>query len=892
MPPTFHLIPHTHWDREWYLPLAAFRSRFVALADDLVDRLDADPSFPPFLLDGQTVLLEDYLTLRPDQADRVARLVREGRISTGPWYVLADEQIPSVESLIRNLLLGARDTLRWGRRMPVLYSPDAFGHPPSLPVLAREFGLRWAVLWRGLDQRLTGGKDLTRWVGPGGSEVLVYHLPRAGYEVGSALLDQGRPLADVWAPLRAELMARAATEQVAVLVGADHHACDPGLATLAERLATLDRAASFRASSLEDFFRAAATELPSAPPLSEIRGELRASAGHGWTLQGAHGSRAPLKRRLSCLELGLTRYAEPLAALTRGHSELAPTLRHAWRELLQCQFHDTISGTVVDEVARAAAVRLDAVEAATREVVRTGLVAVAHHDPDLARSRPADQRPTLLLWNPVPRPRASVTRVGCTFFRRDVLVGPPDGRLTREGRGATAFLLRTPEEVAWPVQVLGVRTSLERLESPRHYPDQDEVDRVEVALLTPELPPLGVALLVPADPEPIATPVLARGSSGAIRNDLLDVSVEAPGTVQLRAPGVRQAWRGLLALEDAPDRGDTYTYWSGRRPRASRPRRRPAARPVLAAAGPFVAELRWAVGLEAGEGNSPGRPGQVEVRYAVALQGAEPLLRVSLEIENRARNHRLRLRLPTGVRGAPARAGTHFGSLLRPAQPAAPAGGEETPVSTAPAHRWIAVAQGDRGLAVLVPGFVEYEWTAAGSLYLTLLRAVGELSRDDLPPRPGHAGWPSPTPGAQCLGTWRLELAIAPLTERQLDDPAWLERLWEDAFVPVEPLWIRDYSPRLGSPEAAFGGTIALEGAGLVVSTIKPAEQGDALVLRCYNAGGESVRGSWRFGTPVREAHQVRADETPVGPLEPSDGGTRVAFTAGPQEVVTVLVRQ
>src|SRR5213080_225834 len=181
----FHLIPHTHWDREWYLPAAAFQARLVAVVDELLERLHADPGYRSFLLDGQTVLLEDYLRARPERAH-----VKTGRLQVGPWYVLADEQIPSGESLIRNLLLGAADAERLGGRLDVLYSPDAFGHPAVLPSLAREFGIKCGVLWRGL---VGGGgepgqeHDFYRWSASDGRDVLVWHLPPQGYEIGATL---------------------------------------------------------------------------------------------------------------------------------------------------------------------------------------------------------------------------------------------------------------------------------------------------------------------------------------------------------------------------------------------------------------------------------------------------------------------------------------------------------------------------------------------------------------------------------------------------------------------------------------------------------------------------------------------------------------------------------
>src|SRR5260370_16790164 len=131
----FHLIPHTHWDREWFLPAAAFEARLIPVLDDAIERLQADPAYRSFLLDGQTVLVEDYLRARPERDGELRALVKTGRLQVGPWYVLADEQIPSGEALIRNLLLGAADAERLGGRLHGLYSPDAFGHPPASPTL-------------------------------------------------------------------------------------------------------------------------------------------------------------------------------------------------------------------------------------------------------------------------------------------------------------------------------------------------------------------------------------------------------------------------------------------------------------------------------------------------------------------------------------------------------------------------------------------------------------------------------------------------------------------------------------------------------------------------------------------------------------------------------------
>src|SRR3989454_2958742 len=154
--------------------------------DDLIERLQADPAYRSFLLDGQPVLVEDYLRARPDREGDVRALVKTGRLQVGPWYVLADEQIPSGEGLVRNLLLGAADAERLGGRLDVLYSPDAFGHPPAWPTLAREFGIRYGVVWRGLGGEAGQGREPYPRRGADEEEDVLWDLPPAGEQDAAA----------------------------------------------------------------------------------------------------------------------------------------------------------------------------------------------------------------------------------------------------------------------------------------------------------------------------------------------------------------------------------------------------------------------------------------------------------------------------------------------------------------------------------------------------------------------------------------------------------------------------------------------------------------------------------------------------------------------------------
>jgi hypothetical protein len=546
---------------------------------------------------------------------------------------------------------------------------------------------------------------------------------------------------------------------------------------------------------------------------------------------------------------------------------------------MRAQFHDTIAGCTSDAVAAAAERRVADVKAYTQEIARGALHELVGHDPDVARQRgaPISGEPALVLWNPGARPRAGIVVTDVTFFRRDVLVGPPADRTPRSARGHEPFALRTRDGRVLPVQVLARRTIDERLDAARHYPDQDEVDQVRIAFRSPAVPGLGLATLTPG---PVAP--LPRGEGGAqargrtLGNRFVEVALESSGALTLVDRRSGERYGGLLRLEDAGDAGDTYTYCPRARDRLTRSRGPIAVRRL--AAGPLVAalEARWQVQRD------------VDARLVVQLYADSPLVRCSLEIDNRATQHRLRARLPLGSRLAEVVpvAGAAFGTAARPAVIADPADYPlETPVRTAPAHRFVAAARGARGLVLLAPAFFEYEWTPAGELIVTVLRAVGDLSRGDLPTRPGHAGWPTRTPEAQCLGRNHIAWALAPVSAGDLERGEILPELWEDAFLPTQGWWLRDAVALTPAPA-----DVTLEGTGLVLSAVKPAQAGSPMVLRCYNASGRKAAGAWRFGDGVKNAHRVRADERESVALVLEQRGRAVRFVAEPHEIVTILV--
>jgi alpha-mannosidase len=878
--PRVHVVPHTHWDREWYLDAATTQVRLAVLVDDVLDALARERSLRCFLLDGQGITLDDYLALRPQRADALRRALGAGRLEAGPWYVLADELLVSGEALVRNLIEGGKAVRRSGGEvLRVGYSPDAFGHSAALPTILAGFGLDVAMVWRGLGGEPGQDGDLYRWVGADGSAVLLHHLPHVGYENGANLPVGPAAARRRWRVLHAMLAPRARVPHWLVLNGADHHALQRDLVAAVRDLRRAS-GADVRLSSLGDFV-AALRRGASGLALPVVSGELVEGRRHAWALQGTHGSRLHLKQDNARCQRLLERRAEPLAALeaARGGTDRRADLSAAWRTLLENHPHDSICGTSADAVHREMTARFVRAESMGTAIACAALDALAGRDADAARAAGREAwRPALLVFQPRPVGGAALVEADVALFRGDLRVGqqgPPSGAALR---APGALRLVAADGHALPLQVLAWRGGVDRVESPRYYPDCDIVEWRRAVFLHPALPPLGVTPVAvhegggppPAIPDDLRVEVREHG----LDNGLVWLRVESDGTIALADRRTGLSAHGLGAIEDEHDLGDSYTS----SPRGVAARVPDAVAVRVVHAGPLRGELevlrRWdAVDLT--------------LTTRVRLDAGAGHVVLEIRGENRRDDHRIRAVFPLGERARRVVADGQFGPVeRRPVTGRARMlpGELEASSPTAAMQRYVSVAGRRTGMTVCADGLPQYEARANGEVRVTLVRGFGELSRHGLPERPGHAGWPTPTPEGQCRGPFVARLAVLLHPPAAVDAPDGIESAVETFLAPP---WAVMRRALLHAPDAVAGPS--LEGAGLVFSAMKPAEDGRGIVLRCYNATGHAVVGTWQIPWRKRRATMCRLDETALHPLRVRKG--RVAFPAGPRAVVTIRVR-
>ncbi len=943
------VVPHTHWDREWYRTHEQFRVRLVALVDGLLELLEGDPSFRHFMLDGQTIVVDDYLEVRPHARARIEKLIRAGRLAVGPWHVLPDEWLVSGEALIRNLRLGLAKADALGGSMRIGYVPDQFGHVGQLPQIFAGFGLPAAVLWRGVGADVE--RTLFEWEAPDGTRLPVVYLMH-GY--GNAVNLPTEPAA-LAARIHGEAASLAKRSDVSTLLfmnGSDHERPTPALPSALDAVREPE-GLDIEIGSLTEFVSRALAERPAALPLH--RGELR-SGLRSPLLPGCASARASQKQREFANDRLLTRHLEPLAAwlgLLGGDAD-PETIAFAWRVALENHPHDSVCGCSIDAVHAQMETRFDRVAEIAGTQLERVTAALARRVAVPRAGFGKGSGSPLLVWNPngagrcgvdaeieapvavgksgAPRPfhlrradgsqipvavdvlRPAGARHSGVFERSGVLFLLPGLRHEFDGLYANGIDVdRRGDRVHARVRLgdtpnphfdlEGERRALQRLladESIRDVAVETwQPPRVRLRF-TDDLPGHGLRVyrFAPgaAKADEALTAELLAGGGAAIENDAWRAEVDAAGRVTLHAKAHGMRIEDAIALVSEGDRGDEYNFdpvTDGVAANLERVRVRIARRSAAEVALRVDAILRVPRELAPTRDRRSERlvalPVALELRLGVGLDRLD----IALEVDNTARDHRLRLHCRAPFAAHRFEVESAFEVAERPIAPAPDSFGAarpaEFPIGAVP-QRSFATLAGSGGLALTVAnrGVAEVEAVVEtdgrGALAPTVLRAVGWLSRADLRLRPGPAGPGLATPGAQVPGRLRAEFS---LRLHRGGDPRRVAEAHGFAFPPLAFAGVED-----GDGALVDGARlVVIEDEQVVVSAIEPCGDGDA-ELRLLNASGtaRSVRVVW--GSPDGSLRSVDlcGREDPSAPFA-ADAPNAGAIALGPWKIATLRSR-
>ncbi len=827
-----HIIPFVHWEREGRATLEHQRARLLDLLAEILLLLKSGTHF--VLLGGQTVILEDAAQIRPDLVTELISGNSAGKIEIGPWYVHPYETLVSGESLIRNLLLASVDADRYAVTLTkTAYMPEIQGHPAQLPQILAGFDVNAALLHHGAPVLFLP----FRWEGKDGTSLLVVSDDIQGHNPYLSLRKQRVTTPDgpyLW------LQSVAATGDFSLSIPVSQ-------TRLSDYIALLRK-------SMPDRSRPA------------LRGELRLQTFRpgGYLLPGALSARIPIKQRNAYLQNLLTFSAEPLLAIALTHGEMehaenmTALLEHGWRTLVKAQGYAVLGGHGTDAVHAHQEVCFRQVEDIAAEVTRRALRALPG---TLANGpRPAQAATTYVkVWNPH----------------------------------------------NWRVQqVVEIALALPPAVHPAHLISPEGDDQLfgwspetHVINFVADVPPVGYAVYTVELSEKLPQPVHLTQRANAS-------TIADTGGATLSAEGGELFWRhkrgevaSLLRYYDGGDAGDTYNYSAPLEDSLE----------LAQMTGDIQVEtsalyerlllrhrMRIAPGLRADRNRDRGVR-LLELITTATFYDSMPGIYFSTRFTNNAADHRLRAHLRTGLYSETLRADSAFSVIERAVRVEAPLNaprpGTEGITSTHPLLTGAMVDDGTNALALVTRGLHEYEGLHENrqvTLALTLLRAVGWISRDDLRTRSGAVGTVLDAPGAQSERAMTADYALVPVNTG--DDVSLLRagQLYNAPLrayqysVPPEKLR-RSYL----SVMTNLGHAGESDANGAILTALKPPLHGRGWIVRLFNPTAQQVEARVTPHERTRYARIVSMAEEPQSILEP-DGIGSVHVTLPPHRIITL----
>lgn len=810
---TLHIISHSHWDREWYMGFEQHRARLVELMDNLITVMEENEDFRYFHLDGQMIVIEDYLQIKPCMKPRLDALIRAGRIQVGPWYVLQDEFLTSGESNVRNMLEGLKICKENGYA-PVKtgYFPDAFGNISQIPQLLRGFGMDNAVFGRGMWTILSDNRPDAKnnakeinWRGADGSTVIGI-LFSDWYNNANELPTKPEDVQKTYGELLTALQRTAGTPHLLGMNGCDHQPVQLDLPqSLQQARRQFGDTVEIRHSNFNEYVAALR---PYAADFPIADGELTGQQTNGiCQLVDTASTHIPLKQKNHAVQTLLTHQAEPLSVLAAAYGDTyrKDLLRYGWKTLMQNHPHDSICTCSCDAVAREVDIRFDkAAQVASYVRDEAGRYLAEH----LNTRACGEENLVVVHTTPMAAQRVLTASFysGQYYRPEDLWLADADGR-----------------RISASVEYLGKQFTYTL---PKDRFRQVEYRHAYTIRFRCRADGLGCQVYTlhtdAAKPMQTDMHLLETG----MENRFLRVTIGKDGTLSVCNKQTGRVYAGLHRLEDCGDCGDSYNFKQTRDavrfPETAQCRLLHA--DALGITWEIVYTMELPAGLADAETRSDARITHT-IRSLVTLDADSRYVSVKTTLQNKSENHRLRVLLPNALQTETVLADAPFDVVRRDIQPWS---GWENPSNTNRMQTFFALENETDGLLLAGKGLHSYEVLRDGknTMALTLLRAVGEM---------GDWGV-FPTPDMQLKRELTLEYAILPYAkeEKAAAFAAAYDYAGDDFFVTQtgkHPGEIPANTPLL-----------RVTGDAVVFSALKAAEDGKGAVLRLYNVAEQTER--------------------------------------------------
>lgn len=839
------VVSNTHWDREFRFSFEKTRHNLLVMLDTTLDILEKDPEYHSFTMDGHSIMIEDYLEMRPERREQIEKFVREGRLIIGPYYTLPEEFTVSHEALVRNLMLGRETVEKFGGKTgTVAYTPSSWGQTGQYPQILVDFGLDKMMFYRGVSHHEAPAEYI--WKAPDGTNVLAsrfalycrynwyYQVHRAvsrnrvwskdykwgefdetpfrradGF-VGAAInYDLKAPVAHY----NKENLKKAILDMLEeekghfttpVFLGMNGHDISVGFPRESEVIKDakelFDGEIEIEHTNLEKFWQDA-KEYMDQDKMTVLEGERRAYLKEGkWTFlfPGTISARTYLKQADFNAYTNLAYYAEPLNAMAGNDSK--NYLNRGWKYLISNHTHDANGGCAPDCVCKDMEYRFRKASDIGELIAEDAMVAIAKN---LSPEGQAQDVLQLIVYNTLP-------------FTRDVIV-PLD--------------LEIPKELGNGITIDGAK--LQAITSQKSSIFMDNIWDVPTILESVNhrlyakfegIPAFGYKTFeIKGNPHKLLkTPGIAKGN--ILENNKLKVTVNGNGTVDVLYKATGKLYKNLNYMTS---QGEVGNAWAHKTPEFDRKYNTlgAAARIYVTESGDLTGSIVCEYEFELPEScevNPSNIYKKMPVKVTYTLDDGADSLKVKVEVDNNIKDHWFRANFPTGIETEVSIADSHFDIVKRAIEIPDSTGWVEQAFGTHPLRTFATVTDGENGFAVMPKGLFEYEVFDDTTMALSLIRAcriklaVSEEKITELEDE-----------GVQCPGKQVFEYAL----RFYQGDYNELPNKAAEYFAPVKCAVCGRGKGNLPKEQSLWN----IGNQNLHVTAIKQAADGNGVIVRLYN---------------------------------------------------------
>ena len=820
-----HLIPHTHWDREWYFNTEESRSLLVYFMDELLSVLESDEEFKYFVLDGQAVILDDYLELVPENRERIKRLVKKGVLIIGPWYTQTDQMVVAGESIIRNLYYGIKKCEEFGQWMKIGYVPDSFGQSAQLPQILKGFGIDKAVFWRGIYEK-NSPKSEFFWESPDGSRVFAVNLP-LGYAIGKYLPHDIQAAKDRIEGITAIIKKRATSDNVLIPNGHDQMPVQKDLTYLVRGLNKIDDKNNYFISNYDKYIESVRMENKN---FDTVKGELLYPK-YMRVHRSIYSTRYDIKKTNADIENFITGSIEPILTIAWKCGFLYPhaVVEKIWKEIFQCHAHDSIGCCNTDRVNEDIKNRLIKARELCNGILNINIRRISE-----AIEPERDGQP-LVIFNTLPYKRNNV-------FIETVYVEDEKFTIVDKNDNIIPHTILNIEEIDMGTIDRRIAASNKKL----------MYKKCTIAVKPLSVPALGYTTyyLIKGD----KNSCMKQSNGSTIENEFFKIHANRDGSLNITDKINNRDFDEVLILENSGDDGDEYNY-SPPEDDFIITNKGKEAKITCEKGGiceRLIINMSLMVPKNIEERKQKKTSIAIPIKTVVALKAGCKDIDVKIKIENKAFDTRFRVLFKTGIPSKFSYADEQFGIIKRPNEPEElkvwkAENWSERPSPIYPMQSFVDINNGSYGVSIITKGIREYEIVGEkyDTIAITLFRAIGLLGKPNLKNRPGRAsGIGIKTKTSQMQSELEFEFCIYPhagdvfnaKTAHEAKEYLVPEMLYQ---VTDKTMFVINRPDKKLPPQKSL---MSME-SDTIVSAIKKAEGEDGMLIRTFNPDFKNISG-------------------------------------------------